>query len=90
MRDDAPDDWRDVVLDTITRETTFRDEIDLREFRSAFADLKDLDQEFAYLVAVEELAHEDVVARLGLTSVAASRQRWRWIKRKLCQALGVT
>lgn len=90
MTDDAPDDWRDVVLDTITRETTFQDEIDLREFRAAFGDLKDLDQEFAYLLAVEELSHEDVVSRLGLTSVAASRQRWRWIKRKLSQALGVT
>lgn len=89
MTEDTAEDWRDRVLDKITRETTFDERIDRRAFREAFAKLKDSDQEFAYLLQSEGLSHEQLVERLKLKSVEASRQRWRWIKRKLRRALGV-
>jgi DNA-directed RNA polymerase specialized sigma24 family protein len=89
MTEDTPEDWRDRILDEIAREKTFGDRIDLRAFRVAFAALKDSDQEFAYLLQSEELSHEQLVERLKLKSVEASRQRWRWIKKKLREALGV-
>ena len=88
ITDDAPADWRDLVLDEISRETMFRDVVDRREFRKAFAMLKDDDQEFAYLLQVERRSHEELVGRFGFASEAASRQRWQWIKKKIIRALG--
>lgn len=88
MTEDHGEDWRDRVLDEISRETKFKDQIDLAKFRAAFDALPIQDQEFAYLLKVDELAHEEVVRLLKLKSPEASRQRWRWIKKKLIQRLG--
>jgi hypothetical protein len=88
MTEDDGEDWRDRVLDEINRETMFHDKIDLAEFRAAFEALTIQDQEFAYLLKVDELSHEEVVRLLKLKSAEASRQRWRWIKKKLIQRLG--
>ena len=84
MTEDAPEDWGDLILDEISHEEPrFRGVIDRQKFRKAFAKLNGRDHEFACLLKVQELSHEEVVARLKLKSVDASRQRWRWIKKKL-------
>ena len=88
MTEHDGEDWRDCVLDEISRETKFQDKIDLAEFRAAFDALPAQDQEFVYLLKVDELPHEEVVKRLKLKSPEASRQRWSWIKKKLIQRLG--
>lgn len=81
-------DWRDAVLDALSAEQLFDDRIDRREFRRHFADLDDIDQEFAILLKVEGWSHRDLVAHFGLISEDASKSRWQWIRRKLIKAMG--
>lgn len=82
-------DWRDAVLDALSTELLFRDQVDRREFRRHFADLDDMDQEFAILLKVEGWSHRALVTHFGLVSEDASKSRWQWIRRKLMKAMGM-
>jgi DNA-directed RNA polymerase specialized sigma24 family protein len=74
------------VLDRLTEvDDAFAEvaRIDRQQFTARWAKLSERDRQFAYLLAVDEFTHADVVEMLGLPSEAASRQRWRRIKKSM-------
>lgn len=67
----------------VAGEDPYEGRVEKGVFDARIAELSDRDREFIRLYVDEELSHREIVERLGLPSVDASKQQWRRIKKRL-------